>query len=95
MQTEDDGLTVGAFYLANVREFLSLRASNSSSATCMEEIGPGESLMLLESVGNFARVITKDGSAGYVMSDYLALGGEAFVGQNARRACTPWFAASM
>lgn len=78
VQTEDDGLTVGAFYLANVREFLSLRASNSSSATCMEEIGPGESLMLLESVGNFARVITKDGSVGYVMSDYLALGGEAF-----------------
>ncbi|MDD3243575.1 MAG: M14 family zinc carboxypeptidase [Eubacteriales bacterium] len=68
----------GDFCRVAAQEYLSLRVSDSSEALRLAKLAPGTAVHILALHGEFARVETPEGLRGYVMTAYLAAGGEAF-----------------
>lgn len=59
--------------VANCKEFITLRAEASTKAEALDTLPLGEAVRYLGSDGHgFARVLTLDGTAGYVLEEYLA-----------------------
>lgn len=53
-------------------EYISLRISDSTRATCIEQLPAGSRVRVLQLHDRFARVETADGLRGYVLHEYLA-----------------------